>query len=143
MPSSFSNAQGDDSNRIFKAIDWINGVKILAVKSGAIGSEHVIIIDGITIKSQSQLSAALEGIYANSIKDYSVLNNEKAKQHFNTKKGRNGAILFVLDNKANSGFLKILDNLKKGQPLIETADGQMTASVPPLILVCNEEPKAF
>ena len=113
LSSSFSNAQGDDSNRIFKAIDWINGVKILAVKSGAIGSEHVIIIDGITIKSQSQLSAALEGIYENSIKDYSVLNNEKAKQHFNTKKGRNGAILFVLDNKANRRFSKNIRQFEK------------------------------
>ena len=113
LSSSFSNAQGDVSYKIFTAIDWINGVRIAAVKSEAIGSENVIIIDGITIKSQSQLSAALEGIYANSIMDYNVWDNESVKQDYKNLKGWNGAILVILDNKGHRGFSKNLKQFDK------------------------------
>ena len=63
--------------------------------------------------NQSQLSAALEGIYANSIKDYTVLDKGKAKQQFEDEKGRNGAILVVLENKAFRCFSKNIRQFEK------------------------------
>ena len=121
MSSSFSNAQRHESDKIFKAIDWIDGVTIAAVKSGALETEPMVIIDGITIKSQSELSAVLEGIYANSIKDYSVFDEVKAKQHFDGEKGRKGVLLVVLDNKAHRLFSK---NIRKFEKSSAATDGE-------------------
>lgn len=111
--SLFSNAQVNVSDRIFTAEDWISGIQVAAVKSGIIGSEHVIIVDGIVITSQSHLSAVLESIYSNSIKDYNVLDKEQAKRQFDGMKARNGALLFVLENKAHRRFSKNLRKFKK------------------------------
>jgi len=111
--SSFSNAQTDDTDKIFKALDWIDGISVAAVKSGALESEPLIIIDGIVIQRDSQLSASLEGIYENSIKDYSVFDEMKAKQHFDGEKGRNGVLLVVLDKKAHRRFTKNIRKLEK------------------------------
>jgi len=120
LSPSFAIAQGDDGDEIFKAIDWIEGITMAAIKSGALESEPLIIIDGIAMSGASQFSAALEGIYANSIKDDSVLDELKAKQHFDGEKGRRGVLLIVLNNKAHRRFSK---NIRKFEKSSAAGDG--------------------
>ena len=115
MSCSIIHAQVNVEHRMFTAVGLINGIQAAAVKSGSIEPDHVIIIDGIIILNQLKLSAVLEGVYANSIMNCTVLDKTITTQQFDDKKARNGAILVVLDNKAYRQFSKNIRKFEKWQ----------------------------